>query len=249
MRVLGACSLGGAGHLGPVGAVLDGARRLGHDTVVVGPPAMASMLEETGHHHHIGGEPSEAAVARIREQLPRLAPVHASVLAERELFGRLATTAMLPRMTEVIEAFGPDLVVREPCEYASALVAHAGGIPRDGGDLLRPRRVGRPRRGIPRLEMRRAGLTDELRAAPYLTRFPASLDASPFADTRRFHLPPTVAEPLPDWWPGSKSPLLYVTFGTVLGHMSIASEVIHTVLRALRDVDARVLSQWDTMSI
>ena len=50
-----------------------------------------------------------------------------------------------------------------------------------------------------------------------------------------------MAEPLPDWWPGSESPLLYVTFGTVLGHMSIASEVIHTVLRALRDVDARVL--------
>ena len=41
----------------------------------------------------------------------------------------------------------------------------------------------------PALEEHRQGLVSELRAQPYLTRFPASFDPSPFADTVRFHEP------------------------------------------------------------
>lgn len=47
--------------------------------------------------------------------------------------------------------------------------------------------------------------------------------------------------PLPDWWGGSPAPLVYLTFGTVLGFMSIAVDVYRTALEALADVDARVL--------
>lgn len=46
-----------------------------------------------------------------------------------ELFGRLATRAMLPRMTEAVAAWHPDLVLREPCEHASTIAATRAGVP------------------------------------------------------------------------------------------------------------------------
>lgn len=85
-------------------------------------------------------------------------------------------------------------------------------------------------------------MVDELLASPYLTRFPASLDLSPFPTTVHFREPsaPT-GDPLPDWWDGSNAPLVYVTFGTVLGHMTLAADVYRTALAAVPRLDVRVL--------
>jgi len=93
----------------------------------------------------------------------------------------------------------------------------------------------------PALEEHRPGLVAELRAQPYLTRFPASIDPSPFADTARYHEPRETPVPLPDWWRGASSPLIYMTFGTVLGYMSIAAETYRMALSAVQRIDARVL--------
>ena len=41
--------------------------------------------------------------------------------------------------------------------------------------------------------------------------------------------------PLPDWWAGSEYPLLYATFGTILGYMSIAADVYRMLLAAVED--------------
>jgi len=91
------------------------------------------------------------------------------------------------------------------------------------------------------LEAHRHGLVSELRAQPYLTRFPASIDQSPFADTVRYHEPRETPVPLPDWWRGASSPLIYMTFGTVLGYMSIAAETYRVALSAVQRMNARVL--------
>jgi MGT family glycosyltransferase len=48
-------------------------------------------------------------------------------------------------------------------------------------------------------------------------------------------------EALDDWWDGSDAPLVYATFGTVLGHMSIAADVYRMALAAVKELDARVL--------
>ncbi|HLM96641.1 MAG TPA: nucleotide disphospho-sugar-binding domain-containing protein, partial [Acidimicrobiales bacterium] len=96
----------------------------------------------------------------------------------------------------------------------------------------------------PALEEHRQGLVEELWASPYLTRFPASLDPSPFPTTVRFReppQPPSSDAPLPDWWGGSTAPLLYMTFGTVLGHMSVAAGVYRTALKAVESLDVRAL--------
>jgi UDP:flavonoid glycosyltransferase YjiC (YdhE family) len=242
MRMLAACSLGGSGHLQPLRPFLDGARRRGSETLVVGPPAIARLVEETGHDFAAGGEPPEAAVAPIREQLPVVPAREASILGNRELFGRLATAAMLPAMDRIVAEWTPDMVVRDPCEFASAVVAHRSGI------VTAQVAIGLAEvewRSIdiaaPALENHRPGLTDELRRSPYVTRFPASLDPSPFPDTRRFREAAAPVAPLPDWWNGAQAPLIYVSFGTVLGHMSIAAEVYRVVLSAVAGIDARVL--------
>jgi UDP:flavonoid glycosyltransferase YjiC (YdhE family) len=95
----------------------------------------------------------------------------------------------------------------------------------------------------PALEAHRAGIVDELRQSPYVTRFPTPLDPSPFPHTFRFSEPEPDVGPatLPDWWDGSRAPLLYLTFGTVLGHMTMATDVYRIALRAVADLPVRVL--------
>jgi len=73
------------------------------------------------------------------------------------------------------------------------------------------------------------GVASAIGAAPYLTSFPESLDPSPWPDTRRFRQPAAPARPLPEWWPtGSDRPLVYVTFGTVLGTLPEAASIYRT---------------------
>lgn len=242
MRVLAACSLGGAGHLNPLLPFLAAARRRGDETLVVAPPALREMVELTGHRFRVGGEPDESEVAPIRERLPVAPPDEASILGNRDLFGRLATTAMLPAMDRACAEWQPDLVLREPCEYASAIVAGRRGIP--AAQVAISTAEGEASSigaAAPALEEHRAGLVEELWASPYLTRFPASLDPSPFATTVRFKDPGGLGQPLPDWWNGSEAPLVYVTFGTVLGHMSIAAGVYRTAVQAIEGLGVRVL--------
>jgi UDP:flavonoid glycosyltransferase YjiC (YdhE family) len=243
MRVLAACSLGGAGHLNPLLPFLAAARRRGDETLVVGPPALRDLVERAGYGFRAGGEPSEAAVAPIRERLPVAPPQEASVLGNRDLFGRLATTAMLPGMRQMCVDWSPHIVLREPCEYASVVVAHHIGIPTVQVAIsLAEAEDASIAAAAPALEDHRRGLVRELHSSPYLTRFPASLDPSPFPATVRFRVPDIdEGEALDDWWDESDAPLVYATFGTVLGHMSIAADVYRVVLAAVKDLDVRVL--------
>jgi hypothetical protein len=222
--------------------LLAAARRRGDETLVVGPAALQEAVAATGHDFWAGGAPAEEAIAPIREQLPVAPPAEASVLGNRELFGRLATRALLPDMRRAWAAWRPDLVLREPCEYAAAVVALEQGRPIATVAIsLADVEAGSIDVAGPALEEHRTGLTAALRAWPYLTRFPASVDPSPFADTRRFAERPPPAEPLPDWWGGTPGPLVYLTLGTVLGHMSMAADAYRTVLAGMDGLAARVL--------
>jgi UDP:flavonoid glycosyltransferase YjiC (YdhE family) len=242
MRVMAACSLGGAGHLRPLLPFLAAARRRGDETLVVGPPALREMVEGAGWPFQAGHEPPEAEVAPIRERLALVAPLEASILGNRELFGRLATRAMLRTMERTCRQWLPDVVVREPCEYASAIVASQREIPvAQVAISLAQGEAASIAVAAPALEEHREGLVEELIASPYLTRFPPSLDPSPFPTTVRFREPSTLSRPLPPWWGGSKAPLVYVTFGTVLGYMSIAARVYRSAVQAMEGLPVRVL--------
>ena len=242
MRILAACSLGGAGHFNPLVAFLRAARRRGDEVLTVGPPALREMVESAGFRFRAGGEPSQEQVAAIRERLPVVAAAEASVLGNRELFGRLATATMLAGMEDAWRDWDPDLVLRDPTEYASAVLAARTRTPiAQVAISLAEAEAGSIAAAAPALQEHRQGLVSELRAQPYLTRFPASLDPSPFADTVRYHEPRETPVSLPDWWRGSDAPLIYMTFGTVLGHMSIAAETFRMALKAVERTHARVL--------
>jgi UDP:flavonoid glycosyltransferase YjiC (YdhE family) len=242
MRVLAACSLGGAGHLEPLLPFLDAAHRRGDDVRVIAPPALDDMVRRAGHVFVSGGEPAQGDVASIRERLPVASPAEASVLGNRDLFARMAAAAMLPATARVCAEWQPDLVLRDPCEYASAVVAGASRIPLAQVALsLAEVESGSIDVAAPELERHRAGLVAELRASPYLSRFPASVDPSPFPNTLRYHVPGAATQPLPEWWHGSDAPLVYVTFGSVLPHMTIAGDVFRTALEAVAALRVRTL--------
>jgi UDP:flavonoid glycosyltransferase YjiC (YdhE family) len=241
MRILAACSLGGAGHFNPLVPFLRAVRRE-DEVLAVGPPALREMVESAGFPFRAGGEPSEEQVAAIRERLPVVPAAEASVLGNRELFGRLATEAMLAGMEDVWRDWVPDLVLRDPAEYASAVLAARTRTPiAQVAISLAEAEAGSIATAAPALEEHRQGLVSELRAQTYLTRFPASFDPSPFANTVRFHEPPESPVSLPDWWRGSDAPLIYMTFGTVLGYMSIAGVTYRLALKAVERMSARVL--------
>ena len=242
MRVLAACSLGGAGHFDPLVAFLRAARRRGDEVLTVGPPVLGEMVESAGFWFRAGGEPDEERVAAIRERLPVVAAAEASVLGNRELFGRLATGAMLAGMEDAWGDWVPDLVLRDPTEYASAVLAARTRTPvAQVAISLAEVEAGSIAVAAPALEEHRQGLVSELRAQAYLTRFPASIDPSPFELTVRYHEPAEALVWLPDWWRGSDAPLIYMTFGTVLGYMSIAAETYRMALQAVERMSARVL--------
>jgi UDP:flavonoid glycosyltransferase YjiC (YdhE family) len=143
MRMLAACSLGGAGHFNPLVTFLHAARRRGDEVLTVGPPALRQMVESAGFPFRAGGEPSEEQVAAIRERLPVVAAAEASLLGNRELFGRLATGAMLAGMEDAWRDWVPDLVLRDPTEYASAVLAARTRTPIAQGRDLTGRGGGR----------------------------------------------------------------------------------------------------------
>jgi UDP:flavonoid glycosyltransferase YjiC (YdhE family) len=143
---------------------------------------------------------------------------------------------------QLLADWHPDLVLREPCEYASAVAAHGLGIRTAQVAIsLAHAEAGAITTAAPALEAHRPGLTEELRCSEYLTRFPSSLDPSPFAATVRYREPNAPRGQLPDWWGGSDAPLVYLTFGTVLGHMTIAPAVYETAMRAVAGLGCRVL--------
>lgn len=242
MRVLLGCSLGGLGHLTPVVAAARALDGLGHDTVVLVPPALSDAAADTGVEFRVGGEPPRVVVDEIWERVRAGPPDAVSGLIDRELFAGHCTEAMLGAATSLCDTWQPQLVVREPCEYATAVAAHRLGIAQVVVAISQSRiehdvlahvadtlaRYGRD-------------VVDTIAASPYLTSFPGSLDPSPWPDTRRFRQPSFPSGPLPDWWPNDVGPLIYVTFGSVLGHLAEARSVFHTALAAVSDLPVRVL--------
>jgi UDP:flavonoid glycosyltransferase YjiC (YdhE family) len=242
VRILLASSLGGSGHLAPVMAVAHACRSLGHDTLLLVPPSLAVEAERNGLAIRVGNQPSPAFIDEIWARGRAAGPDADGGLIDRELFADAATRAMLDAARQTRDDWKPDFVVREPCEYASAVAAHEAGITQaqvgisqsaiEWGVLGMVEQV---------IECHSTGLTEAIAVAPYLSSFPASLDPSPWPVTVRFHTQDPPARSLPEWWPGDDRPLVYVTFGSVTGHLPEAIGVYRTALDAVGDLPARVL--------
>lgn len=230
--------------MGPLLPVLSVLVRRGVDALLVVPPALAATAGGTGQPYVLGEEPPQAELEPLWERFAVAYPTEQAVLANRELFGRLCTTAMLPTLEAAFARFRPDLVVREPCEYASAVVAEQRAVPHVQVAIgLAEVEAASLELAAPVLRTFHPDLPERLLAAPYLTRLPAEVDPSPFPTTLRVRdpTPRDPAGPLPDWWAGSTDPLVYLTLGTVAGSLPEATELYRAALAAVEGVAMRVL--------
>ena len=253
MRVLLA-STQGAGHFNPLVPFAAAARRRGDEVLVAGPEALGPLVEAAALPFWECAGPREEDIRPVWGRVQTVSPDQANVLVMREIFARLDARALLPRLREAFEAWRPDLVLRDPNEYASAVAAdlysvpHArvaiglGGIEEGGLDIAAAT-VGELRAEVG-LEEVAAG--ERIRRTPYLTAFPASLEAPDLPgpqDARRYREPTAdaTAAPLPDWWPGQDGPLVYVTLGSVAAAMPHAARAFPIVLDAVAELPVRVL--------
>src|SRR5918998_3253926 len=222
MRVLFACTRG-AGHFNPVVPFIEASLRAGHEALVVGPPALAAAVEKRGFGFRAGAAPSDEEMGPVWGRVPSLTYEAAEKLVIGEIFATLNVRAMLPEMRATLREWRPDVVVREPAEFASAIAADEEDVPHvQVGIGLASSHAYLMSLAAEAVEGWRAGLMERIDATPYLTLFPASLEdphvAGP-ARTHRFRDPAEepAATALPDWWDGDERPLVYVTFGSEAG--------------------------------
>jgi hypothetical protein len=151
---------------------------------------------------------------------------------------------MLPVMESAIRDWQPNVILHETCEYASAVAGVRLGVP-VGQVALSPAEVewGSIKVASLALNEHLDGVTDALRMSPYLTRFPATLDPSPFPRTWRYREPIAPRRgALPAWWgPCAAGPLVYVSFGTIVVQMPFAEDLYRAVIEAVDGLPARVL--------
>jgi len=241
-------STSGMGHFNPLVPFIDAAVARGDDVLVIGPPKLEPVLAARDQAYRIGAAPAEAEAAQFRELLAKASPEEADGIVDREFFGRLCTAAMLPSLEEACDDWRPDLVLHETCEYSAVVAAGRRGLPHAQVAIsLAQVEASALAHTVPALEIYGGRIGDQIKASGYLTRFPPSVDPSPYPATRRFReagpaeagRPPS--GPLPDWWQGSDAPLVYVTFGTMAGGTAVGDAAFRTVLGAVSSLPVRVL--------
>ena len=128
MRFLFATTRGG-GHVGPLVPFARAAAAAGHDVLVAGPGSAGPLVRRAGLPFTPVGEPPRAYAERAWAPVwsPATSPGMADVV--QKLFIGLHARAALPGMLATVEAWQPDVVVRETLEFSSALAAERHGVP------------------------------------------------------------------------------------------------------------------------
>ena len=226
--------------------------RAGHEVMVAGPPALAEAVEGAGFRHWQFDPPPEDELGEVWGRVPELSPEEAAEVVVGQIFGRLNSTAALPRLRAACEEWRPHVVLRDPSEFGSALAAELCGIEhaRVATGLVSTEETALELAAAEVEALRRAeGLPPDpgaevLRGSPYLSVFPESLDEGTHPATHRFHDPAweVAPGPLPDWWPGrEEDPLVYVTFGSVAGQFPPALPVYGVAMEAVAELPVRAL--------
>ncbi|MGZ5416820.1 MAG: glycosyltransferase [Nocardioides sp.] len=247
MRVLVATTAG-AGHFAPLVPFASAAAAAGHEVRVAAPASFAEPITRAGLTHAPFDDAPAEAMGELFARIPGLTMREANDLVLRDVFGGLDAEAALPGVRAIVDGWRPDVILREPAELASYVVALEQRIPYvevnigldSFGDLLvelldeRLRALGCP------------GGADGMREAPRWTLLPESFDvgatvtASAPARFREGRGTAAAPDPLP-WWGGRDDPLVYVTFGSVAAGLGLFPRFYADVLESLGEVGARVL--------
>jgi UDP:flavonoid glycosyltransferase YjiC (YdhE family) len=172
-----------------------------------------------------------------------LPPAQGEVVVVGRIFAQLNVAAMLPTIEAAIEDWQPDLVAREPNEYASAIAAERRGVPQIRIAIgLALAEQGALMFAAPALEAAAPGIVERIAASRYVTCFPESIDEAPFSVER--YRDPAVDVPshaLPDWWPDNRPPLVYLSFGSVAAAFASAGDLYTSAVEQVASLPVRVL--------
>jgi hypothetical protein len=207
--------------------------------LVVGPPT----LDPRGFPFREGASPPEEILGPLWQGVQSLPPARAEVVVVGRIFARLNVEAMLPHIESAIEGWRPDLIVREPNEYASAIAAERHGMPHVRVAIgLALTEQGALMLAATALESTAPGIVEPIAASRYLSCFPELLDQAPIT-VERYRDPAvdTPSEKLPDRWPGDDSPLVYLSFGSVAAAFASAAEAYRAAVEQLALLPVRVL--------
>jgi UDP:flavonoid glycosyltransferase YjiC (YdhE family) len=248
VRILVATTAG-AGHFAPLVPFARACARAGHQVRVAAPQSFGTVVEQAGLVHAPVDDAPPEALGEAMGRIPDLTMREANELVVGEVFGRIDAEAALPSMLATVESWRPHVVLREPAEVASYVVASQLGVPFVEVNI-----------GLDSFADDLAALLDEplralgcgsgsagLREAPRWTLVPRSFDVDASMTTRqpvrfRYAAPETrTAAPLPPWWGEDEHPLVYATFGSVAAAIGLFPSFYAAVLEALREVPARVL--------
>ncbi len=128
MRVLFS-SLPATGHVNSLMPMALAVRAAGHDVAVCTSPAYAAQIEGSGLRHLPGG------VDRFKELFDGAPPYGDPGRirwVQTIVFGTRAPVRMIPDLLRHVEAWQPDLLVRESGEHGAALVAETVGLAHAG---------------------------------------------------------------------------------------------------------------------
>jgi UDP:flavonoid glycosyltransferase YjiC (YdhE family) len=260
MRVLFATTAG-AGHFGPMTPLAQACVAAGHEVAVAAPESFADDVARVGLTHAGFADVAPEIMGQVFGRLPGLPREEANRVVLTEVFGRLDARAALPGVTAFVREWSPDLVVREPAELASLVVAEAAGIPHAqvsiGMTVTEEHMAAMIAEPLAELAAL-AGLEPEQAATalvsmPRFTCVPAALDevrtdglpferAAARGPLHRFRAasPPPTGD-LPSAWGNQDQPLVYVSFGSVTATIGPFGAIYPSALGALADLPFRVL--------
>lgn len=253
MRVLFS-STRGAGHLQPLVPYARALAARKHEVAVAAPPEVSEALRDAGLSHapfdHPGSDVLEPIWARLRGEWSDAAVA----IAAREIFAGANATAALPKLQATIRSFRPDLVVRDSFEFGALVAAELAGVrhARIAVHSVSFEEALPPLLDAPLDALRAlAGLAPDqgasLRAESVFSSFPASLDGVPVGSRLRPPFRARVVDDAPSsepavWAPtGDPRPLVYITFGSLVGTLSHARSIYRTALDAVADLPVRAL--------
>src|SRR3954465_12497423 len=122
MRILFS-STRGAGHFGPLVPFARASLDAGHEVIAACPDEAVPIVTAAGFEAHPFTNPPQTETGPVFAVAQRLDSDAANGLFVGEIFGRIDATTAMPRLLATVDAFAPDVIVRESCEYASHLAA------------------------------------------------------------------------------------------------------------------------------
>ena len=252
MRVL-LSSTRGQGHIRPLLPFAKGLQARGHEVRLASPEDARPVAEKAGLELMPFARLSDEEIKEQWVGRQGLKGEELMSFAIGEMFAGRTSERAMPMLEESILTWEPDLILRESLEFASFVMAEKHGIPHARvavhNNAVEGEIVGHAADAMDRhLSAQGKGAQNGsgLWSEPIYTSFPAGFDGdckhAPENPPFRVNLNSGQQAVESDWRRKSEKPLVYITFGTVVGEASfVFDEVFDMALEAADALDAEVL--------